>query len=74
MALIGGTATARVEAWAWVCLYGGLGTGGLGVALLRNGEALGWAALGVGVAGVAAGAGLVWFRSRLREPVKETPS
>lgn len=58
---------ARIEAWVWVLVYGGLLTLVLGLATARTDAALGWL---LGVAGaVVAGAGavLLWVRSRLKQ-------
>lgn len=62
---------ARIEAWVWVLIYGGLLTLVLGLATGRTDAALGWL-LGVAGATVAgAGAVLLWVRSRLK---KDPPS
>ena len=57
---------ARIEAWVWVLIYGGLLTLVLGLALRRAdggwGDAL---ALG-GLVLAVAGAVLIWVRSRLK--------
>ncbi|MGE0332250.1 MAG: hypothetical protein AB7P37_16350 [Ramlibacter sp.] len=58
---------ARIEAWVWVLIYGGLLTLVLGLATGRTDTALGWL-LGVTGAVVAcAGAVLLWVRSRLKQ-------
>ena len=61
-------APARVEFWAWVLIYAGLGGVGLGLAVARSDGALGWA---IGITGgtiAAVGALLVWMRSRMNDP------
>lgn len=58
---------ARVEAWVWVLIYGGLLALVLGLATGRTDAALGWL---LGVAGAvvaAAGVVLLWVRSRLKQ-------
>ncbi len=59
---------ARIQSLTWVLIYGGLFGICLGFALQRAGESYGWGVVGVGVAAFAAGAFLVWVRSRMREP------
>ena len=57
---------ARVEALVWVLIYGGLLTAVLGLFTGRSEPALGWTLGLIGLAGVFAGAVLLWVRSRLR--------
>lgn len=60
--------TSTVETLVWVLIYGGLLTLGLGLAVQRYQEPLGW---GIAVAGaVVAGLGvvLIYVRSRMKAP------
>ena len=57
---------ARVEFWAWVLIYGGLGLVGLGLAVQRSDASLGWSITAVGGAIAAVGVALVWLRSRMK--------
>jgi hypothetical protein len=59
---------ARVDVLVWALMYGGLLGVGLGVALLRTGEAFGWGVVVAGAVVVAIGILLLWVRSRMREP------
>ena len=59
---------ARIESLIWVLVYGGLFAICLGVALQRAGEGYGWSLVGLGAAAAAAGAILIWVRSRMRDP------
>ena len=56
---------ARIDVWVWVLVYAGMIGIGLGLAIQRNDVSLGWAVACVGAALVAAGALLIWIRSRL---------
>jgi 4-amino-4-deoxy-L-arabinose transferase-like glycosyltransferase len=63
---------ARVEAWVWVLVYGGLLTVAVSVFVLRaadEGRGLGWLMLVIGVAATAAGVALVVVRARMEKPV-----
>jgi hypothetical protein len=58
---------ARVDVLIWVMLYAGLVLLGLGLAVRRVDDGLGW---GIALAGIAIGllgAALVWVRSRMKE-------
>ncbi|MDM0111046.1 hypothetical protein QTI66_02745 [Variovorax sp. J22R133] len=59
---------ARLEAWTWTLIYGGLFALVLGIATARNDTMLGWI---IGVPGVViatVGAVLIYVRSRLDPP------
>jgi hypothetical protein len=60
------TAT-RIEVWVWVLVYAGLLVFGLGLAVRRSDDSFGWGIAGVGALLVAAGALLVWIRSRMND-------
>ncbi len=60
--------TSRVGALIWVLIYGGLFAIALGVAMKRNGAEYGELLFVAGAVAVAAGAVLVWVRSRMAEP------
>ena len=57
---------ATVETLVWVLIYGGLLAVCLGVFLRGDVAALGWLAIVGGALAAAAGAGLVWVRSRMK--------
>ena len=67
----------RIEKWIWVLVYAGLAGFGLGLAVQRSDESMGWVIVVVGATLVAAGALLVWIRSRMNtdtpQPEKTTP-
>lgn len=58
---------ARIEAWVWVLIYGGLLTLVLGLAVGRTDAVLGGVLALVGVVLALAGAVLLWVRSRLKQ-------
>ena len=59
--------TRKIETWVWVLVYGGMALFGLGLAVQRSDATLGWGMASVGAAIVAAGAVLVWVRSRMSD-------
>jgi hypothetical protein len=59
----------HLETLTWLLIYSGLLIAGLGVFVLRGGEAMfGWALMAVGAADALAGVGLLWHRSRRPDP------
>ena len=68
--------TARIEIWIWVLVYAGLAAVGLGWAVQRGDDSLGWSIGVVGALLVAVGALLVWIRSRMNvdKPSTEKPA
>ena len=58
---------ARLDILIWVLIYGGLLSGGLGIALQRGGQAYGWGVVAGGAVAALLGAALVWVRSRMNE-------
>jgi hypothetical protein len=56
---------ARVDVLVWVLIFGGLLVAGLGLAVQRADDVLGWVIVVVGAVLAAAGAVLVWVRSRM---------
>ena len=56
--------SARLEALIWVLIYGGLLLAGLGLAVQRSDDALGWSMVVVGAIVVVIGVVLIWVRSR----------
>ena len=62
-----------LERWTWVLIYGGLLVIGLGLFMLRAGQAPGWPLLLGGGALVAVGAVLVVVRSR-RPDISNSPA
>ncbi len=61
---------ARMHTLIWALIYGGLFLAGLGIALLRQGDDDGWAAVWAGGLAVLVGAILVWLRSRSDDPAE----
>ena len=53
-----------IEKLIWPLIFGGLLAAGFGLWLGREGSALAWPVSLVGLVAIAAGAGLVWLRSR----------
>jgi len=56
--------TARIDTWIWVFVYGGLVVLGIGLTAQRSDDTLGWIIALVGALLIAAGALLIWIRSR----------
>ncbi|MEP7299850.1 MAG: hypothetical protein ABI702_27030 [Burkholderiales bacterium] len=69
------TNTARIDIWIWVLVYAGLIVGGVGLAVQRGDPVLGWPVAIAGAVLIAAGALLIWIRSRMNvdKPSKSTP-
>lgn len=59
---------ARLEAWIWVLIYGGLFAVVLGIATGRSDGSLGWSIALPGGVLTLVGIGLIWLRSRLGGP------
>ena len=59
--------TERAEKFIWPLLFVGLFIGGLGFALARSDDTLGWVFHLVGGVLMLAGAALLWMRSRARD-------
>jgi hypothetical protein len=59
------SSTKRIEKWVWILIYGGLIVGGLGLAVQRTDASTGWGMATIGGALIAAGALLIWLRSRI---------
>lgn len=57
---------ARVQAAAWVCIYGGLLVLITGITAGRNNAALGWTLGSFGSLATAVGVGLIYIRSRMK--------
>jgi formate hydrogenlyase subunit 3/multisubunit Na+/H+ antiporter MnhD subunit len=58
----------RVETWVWVFVYAGMLVLGVGLAVERTDDTLGWVIAAVGIFSIAVGALLVWVRSRMKSP------
>ena len=58
---------ATIDSWIWKLIYGGLFLVGLGIAVERQGQPLGWALVAGGAAGAAAGVVLIFVRARMKE-------
>ncbi len=61
------------EALAWLLIYSGLAIASLGLFLRRSEGPLGDLVIALGLLGAAAGALLIWLRSRIQDDTKETP-
>jgi vacuolar-type H+-ATPase subunit I/STV1 len=59
--------TSTLDALIWVLIYGGLLSIGLGVAVQRSNDLLGWSFVTGGALAALAGAALVFVRSRIRD-------
>jgi hypothetical protein len=59
---------ARLEAWVWILIYGGLGLLTLGFALQQQGRPYGIVVMLAGALAAAVGVVLIWVRSRMDDP------
>ena len=59
--------TARVEAWVWILIYGGLIVVSVGFALQQQGRAFGIGVMLAGALAAAIGVVLIWVRSRMSD-------
>ena len=66
-------AAQRVQKWVWVLIYGGMFLVALGVAVQRSDAALGWGIVTPGALMIAAGALLIWVRSRMKDNPETKP-
>lgn len=60
-----------MEKWTWVLIYGGLLLLSLGLFLMRNSLALGWAFVMLGVVLAALGVVLIFKRAELPETASQ---
>lgn len=60
--------TSTVETLVWVLIYGGLLGVGLGLAVQRYVEPLGWGIAATGIVVAIAGVVLIYVRSRMKSP------
>ncbi|MEJ7930033.1 hypothetical protein WG922_08615 [Ramlibacter sp. AN1015] len=65
---------ARVEALAWVLIYGGLFAAVLGLVARDDASVLGLALIAAGAVAVAGGIALIWLRARMAEPMPAPPT
>jgi hypothetical protein len=56
--------TKTLEKLIWVLIYAGLFVAGLGIWFMEHHQAVGWTMFLAGAGSVAAGAVLIWVRSR----------
>ena len=59
---------ARLEAWIWIVIYGGLAVLSVGFALQQQGRSYGVGVMLAGALAVALGVVLIWVRSRIGDP------
>ena len=57
----------RIDTWVWALIYVGMILLALGLAMRREGAALGWGIAVLGMALVAVGVVLIWVRSRMKD-------
>ena len=62
------TVAARLEAWIWIVIYGGLAVLSVGFALQQQGRPYGVGVMLAGALAVALGVVLIWVRSRMGDP------
>lgn len=60
--------TTSIEKWTWWLIYVGLGMVGLGLAVQRRDESVGWPFIVLGGVAVALGVLLIFLRSRIKDP------
>jgi hypothetical protein len=58
---------AKLEAWIWILIYGGMFALALGIAVARQDQTLGWIIGIPGVVVASVGAFLVYLRSRYKD-------
>ncbi len=66
-------AAQRIQKWVWILIYGGMFLLGVGLAVRRSDAALGWGIAVPGAFLIAAGALLIWARSRMKDNPEATP-
>lgn len=54
-----------LDTWSWRLIYGGLFIGGLGIAVVRQDEPLGWVLTAGGAAAAVAGVAMIGWRARI---------
>ena len=59
--------TRRIDTWVWVLIYLGMILLAIGLAMQREGAALGWGFVVLGIALMAVGVVLIWVRSRMKD-------
>lgn len=59
--------TQTVDKLIWVLIYGGLLLGSLGLFVQRSHDPMGWTLVLLGGGAAAAGAVLIWVRSKMKE-------
>ncbi|MEJ7688100.1 MAG: hypothetical protein WKG52_14570 [Variovorax sp.] len=64
---------AALDTWIWVLIYVGMFLFALGIAAGRIDEALGWFMAVPGAAMAVVGVVLIYIRSRIEDPTKESP-
>jgi hypothetical protein len=66
-------AAQRIQKWVWILIYGGMFLLALGLAVQRSDAALGWGIAAPGAFLIAAGALLIWARSRMKDNPETKP-
>jgi hypothetical protein len=64
----------RLGSWTWILIYGGLIVMSLGLALQQQGRAYGIGVIVAGALAAAAGAVLIWVRSRMGDDAHPSSS
>jgi hypothetical protein len=63
----------RLDVLTWTLIYGGLAAAGLGGAVQRTADALGWALVAAGAVAAVAGCVLIGVRARIEDTTEDTP-
>ena len=64
----------KLDGWIWRLIFAGIFVIGLGIAVQRQGEPLGWAFVGLGAGGIVVGIALIFIRARTRSPKNQGPA
>ncbi len=64
----------KLDGWIWRLIFAGIFVTGLGFAVERQGEPLGWAIVGIGVGSIVVGIALIFVRARTPTPKDRGPA